>query len=118
MLSWYDLKISKRYIYDQSFGGVTQKISLPRPSEVLSHFGWKFKTSASRNFKFGENLDYYEYFNWKKFGVNISKHFWVIQIWLILLLKLRPTYEWSALKGVAGLFFELHPQNFDQEYIF
>ena len=50
------MKIFKRYIFDQSFGGVTQKISLPRPSEVLSHFGWKFKTSASRNFKFCQKL--------------------------------------------------------------
>ena len=53
--------------------GVAQKMCPPHPLEVENSFGGKSILSVARGTKFGGKLKTYEYYNWWKFGVNISR---------------------------------------------
>ena len=85
---------------------MAQKICLPRPWEAQNGFGgksilniasdfkvreklitygyinwWKSILNVASDVKVGEKLKTYEYIDLWKFGVDISNHSWVIQIW-------------------------------------
>ena len=55
--------------------GVTQKIDLLRPLEVLDAFGGKSKSEPPKALKFITKWVTIEVNNWSKFGVDISNHF-------------------------------------------
>ena len=59
---------------------MAQNLGLPCPLEVLDVFGRKSKSKAPKAFKFGTKRVPIEVYNWWKFGVDISNHFWEIQI--------------------------------------
>ena len=56
-------------------------MGLPHPLEVLDIFGRKSKFWAPMTLIFGTKRPFIEFNNWWNFGVDISKHFWVILIW-------------------------------------
>ena len=59
--------------------GVAQKMCPPRPFSFWTSQGHGSLFKWVMPFKFGGKLKTHEYYNWWKFGVNISNHFWVIQ---------------------------------------
>ena len=75
----YGLYISIKATNFLILKGVAQKLRLPCPLEVWNSFGGKSILSVAKGTKFGGKLKTHEYYNWWKFGVNISNHFWVIQ---------------------------------------
>ena len=62
-----------------------------RPFEVLDIFGGKSKSNAPKVFKFGTKRVPIEVNNWWKFGVDISNHFWEIQILKFFVFQVSPT---------------------------
>ena len=85
----------------------------PRPFEVLDIFGGKSKSNAPKAFKFGTKWVPIEVNNWWKFGVDISNHFWEIQILRFFVFQVSPTmYKnsfWKLFLYVVGK--ELEEQN-------
>ena len=71
--------------------GVAQKIGPLRPLEVLDTFGGKSKSEPPKAFKFGTKWVTIEVNNWWKFGVDISNHFWEIQILRFFVFQVSPT---------------------------
>ena len=76
--------------FSPNLKGEAQKLGLPRPFEVLDVFGGKSKFKAPNAFKFSTKRVPIEVYNWWKFGVDISNHFWVIQIQPKFITCLRP----------------------------
>ena len=70
---------SERNEFSPNLEGVTNKLDLPCPFDVLDTFGGKSKSKAPRALKFGTKRVPIEVNNWWKFGADISKHFWDIQ---------------------------------------
>ena len=70
---------------------VAQKMDPPHPFEVLDIFGGKSKSNAPKAFKFGTKRVPIEVNNWWKFGVDISNHFWEIQILRFFAFQVSPT---------------------------
>ena len=66
-------------------------MSLPQPFEVFHIFGGKSKSEAPRAFKFSTKWVPIEVNNWWKFGVDISNHFWEIQILRFFVFQVSPT---------------------------
>ena len=66
-------------------------MGLPRPQEVLEVFGGKSKSEEARAFKFGTKYVPNKVNNWWKFGVDISNHFWEIQILRFFVFQVSPT---------------------------
>ena len=66
-------------------------MGLPHPFEVLDVFGRKFKFKAPNAFKFSTKWVPIEVNNWWKFGVDISNHFWEIQILRFFVFQVSPT---------------------------
>ena len=64
----------------------------PRPFEVLDVFGGKSKSEAPNAFKFGTKRVTIEVNNWWKFGVDISNHFWEIEIWTFFSFNSFPSW--------------------------
>ena len=65
-------------------------MSLPQPFEVFHIFGGKSKSEAPRAFKFSTKWVPIEVNNWWKFGVDISNHFWEIQILKFFVFQVSP----------------------------
>ena len=61
--------------FSQNLEDVAQKLSLPRPFDVLDVFGRKSKFWAPRTFIFYTQQVPIEFNNWWKFGVDISELF-------------------------------------------
>ena len=72
--------------------GVTQKMDPSRPFEVLDIFGGKSKSDAPKVFKFGTKQVPIEVNNWWKFDVDISNHYWEIEIWAFLSFNSFPSW--------------------------
>ena len=89
-ISAYLQFMKKRILW--KFGGVAQKLNLPRPFEVLDVFGGKSKSEAPNAFKFGTKRVTIEVNNWWKFGVDISNHFWEIEIWTFFSFNSLPSW--------------------------
>ena len=70
---------------------MAQKLGPPRPFEVLDVFGGKSKSKAPKAFKFGTKRVPIEVYNWWKFGVDISNHFWEIQNLRFFVFQVSPT---------------------------
>ena len=65
--------------FSQNLEDVAQKLSLPRPFDVLDVFCGKSKFCAPKTFIFGTKRVPIEFNNWWKFRVDISNHLWNIQ---------------------------------------
>ena len=93
---------------------MAQKLGLPHPFEVLDVFGGKSKSKAPRAFKFGTKWVPIEVNNWWKFGVDISNHFWEIQILRFFVFQVSPTtyknYFWKLFSFQLGG--KLRPKKF------
>ena len=77
--------------FSPNLKGVAQKLGPPPPFEVLDIFGGKSKFNAPKVFKFGTKRVPIEVNNWWKFGVDISNHFWEIEIWRFFFFQVSPT---------------------------
>ena len=74
-------------------------MGLPRLFKLLDIFGGKSKFKAPRAFKFGTKWVPLEVNNWWKFCVDISNHFWEIEILKFFVFQVSPTtYENSFWK--------------------
>ena len=89
-----------------NFQGVALKIGRPRPFEVLDIFGRKSKSKSPGDFKFGTKRVPIEVNKWWKIGVDISNHFWEIQILRFFVFQVSPTtYKknfWKLFLYVVG----------------
>ena len=79
--------------FSPNLKSVAQKLGPPRPFEVLDVFGGKSKSKAPNAFKFGTKWVPIEVNNWWKFGVDISNHFWEIQILRFYFFQVSPTWK-------------------------
>ena len=73
-------------------------MDLPRPFEVLDVFGGKSKSEAPNAFKFGTKRVTIEVNNWWKFGVDISNHFWEIEIWTFFSFNSLPSWTKNSFR--------------------
>ena len=67
-------------ISQKNLKSVAQTMEQPRPLEVLDIFVRKSKSEEPKAFKFGTKRVTIDVNNWWKFGVDISNHFWEIEI--------------------------------------
>ena len=79
---------------------MAQKMDPPRPFEVLDVFCGKSKSKAPNAFKFGTKWVTIEVNNWWKFGVDISNHFWEIEIWTFFSFNSLPSWTKNSFRKV------------------
>ena len=82
-------KLNKKNELLPNLEGVARKTGLP--CQVLDVFGRKSKSKAPKAFKSNKKWVPIEVYNWWKFGVDISNHFWEIQNLRFFVFQVSPT---------------------------
>ena len=84
------LQLLKKWILWE-FGGCSSKIEPATPIWSFRCFWREIQIIVPRSFKFGTKWVPIEVNNWWKFGVDISNHFWEIQILRFFVFQVSPT---------------------------